>query len=40
LEELIVNKVPNKYSKATLKERYVFLLAQARKVPIDRAQSY
>jgi hypothetical protein len=38
--EGLLAHVQNPYSRQTLKERYMKILSQARKVPIDRAQSY
>lgn len=40
IDEFIATRVRNKYSRQTLKERYVLLQSKARKVPIDRAMSY
>lgn len=39
VESLIVH-VPNPYSKSSFNERYMKLLSQARKVPIEKAQSF
>lgn len=38
--ENLITEVPNPYSKESLKQRYVRLLYQAKKVPTDRALSY
>lgn len=40
IDEFISTRVQNKYSRQTLKDRYVLLQSKARKVPIDRAMSY
>jgi hypothetical protein len=39
IEELLP-RVKNPYSRKDLKDRYVAILSQAKKVPVDRAQSY